>query len=150
MWQGLSAECEKMVKYRGVTETGRKVILDKHNQLRRRIARGEEGRGLGGRGQPPAADMRRLGWSEELAAVAQRWADQCTLGPGHAGRAVRGPERLPGALGPDGGGGGGWAGTYTHTSYLSTCQLNAGLWTGVQMWYDEVDIFDSSLIESFA
>ena len=80
MWQGLSAECEKMVKYRGVTETGRKVILDKHNQLRRRIARGEEGRGLGGRGQPPAADMRRLGWSEELAAVAQRWADQCTLG----------------------------------------------------------------------
>ena len=37
-----------MVKYRGVTETGRKVILDKHNQLRRRIARGEEGRGLGG------------------------------------------------------------------------------------------------------
>ena len=24
--------------------------------------------------------MRRLGWSEELAAVAQRWADQCTLG----------------------------------------------------------------------
>ena len=33
---------------------------------------------------------------------------------------------------------------------MSTCQLNAGLWTGVQMWYDEVDIFDSSLIESFA
>merc|ERR1719150_2570152 len=61
-YQGLSPECEKMVRYRGVTETGRKVILDKHNQLRRRIARGEEGRGLGGRGQPPAADMRRLGW----------------------------------------------------------------------------------------
>ena len=33
--------------------------------------------GVGG-GQPSASDMFELKWSNELAKVAQRWADQCT------------------------------------------------------------------------
>lgn len=45
--------------------------LQKHNELRARVARGDTP------GQPPAADMRRLQWDEDLAAVAQQWADQC-------------------------------------------------------------------------
>ena len=28
-------------------------------------------------GQPKAANMRHLSWDEDLAVVAQRWADQC-------------------------------------------------------------------------
>jgi len=46
-------------------------LLDIHNNLRGRVARGEEG------GQPSAADMRELVWSDELARIAQGWADQC-------------------------------------------------------------------------
>jgi len=46
-------------------------MLDKHNALRRKVARGEQS------GQPAAANMRQLVWNDELAAIAQRWADQC-------------------------------------------------------------------------
>jgi len=38
------------------------------------VALGEE------HGQPPASDMRKLVWDEELAMSAQRWADQCHFG----------------------------------------------------------------------
>lgn len=58
----------------GLTDQGRTMVLDKHNELRSKLARGEEA------GQPTAANMRRLTWSAELEAVAQRWADQCTFG----------------------------------------------------------------------
>jgi len=33
--------------------------------------------GLNGQGQPPATDMYELKWNDDLAEVAQRWADQC-------------------------------------------------------------------------
>ena len=55
-----------------------------HNKLRAAVARGDERRGSGsgggGGGQPEAANMMMLQWDEELAMVAQRWADQCTFG----------------------------------------------------------------------
>ena len=35
------------------------------------MARGEEA------GQPAAADMRAVEWNEELAIIAQTWAEQC-------------------------------------------------------------------------
>ena len=46
-------------------------MLDKHNNLRAKIANGQES------GQPSAVNMKKLKWSEELARIAQRWADQC-------------------------------------------------------------------------
>ena len=46
-------------------------LLDLHNDLRRRVAKGEE------KGQPPAADMNELVWSDDLADIAQGWANQC-------------------------------------------------------------------------
>ena len=57
------------------------LIVDRHNVLRRRVALGQETRGAGGLGsnlrQEPAANMRRMDWDDDLAEVAQRWADQC-------------------------------------------------------------------------
>ena len=47
------------------------AIVDKHNALRARIANGEETKGVGG-GQPSAANMMKMVWSDELAEVAQR------------------------------------------------------------------------------
>ena len=50
-------------------------IVDAHNSMRQMIAMG------GVKGQPAATNMREMLWDEELAIIAQRWADQCM--PGH-------------------------------------------------------------------
>ena len=47
------------------------MIVDKHNELRRKVAKGLETRGVNG-GQPKAADMFELVWDPVLAASAQR------------------------------------------------------------------------------
>jgi len=70
---GPSSECAAKTILRGMTQEGKDAILAKHNDLRRRVARGEES------GQPAAGDMRELVWDSELEEIAQRWADQCTF-----------------------------------------------------------------------
>ena len=56
--------------------SGIEVITAKHNELRQRVASGSEDNG----DQPAASDMMKVTWNEELAAIAQRWANQCTFG----------------------------------------------------------------------
>ena len=46
-------------------------IVKKHNELRSIVARGLESRGVGGRSQPSAANMKKLSWDDDLAEVAQ-------------------------------------------------------------------------------
>ncbi|XP_056014320.1 uncharacterized protein LOC125663866 [Ostrea edulis] len=55
------------VSKQGVTEAQKKAILDQHNRLRAGV-------------QPPATDLVELQWDERLAAVAQKWANQCEAG----------------------------------------------------------------------
>merc|ERR1712013_613325 len=73
VYTGPSDACSGKTILRGMTNAGKAATLAKHNELRRRVAKGEEP------GQPGAGDMRELVWDEELEAIAQRWADQCTL-----------------------------------------------------------------------
>ena len=47
------------------------AIVEAHNKLRANVANGLETQGVGG-GQPAAANMRQMVWSDELAIVAQR------------------------------------------------------------------------------
>jgi len=75
-WTGPSTSCAAMTIYRGVTEAGMAAILDRHNDLRRRVAKGEETGGINPP-QPQAANMRKLVWDAELAEIAQRLVDQC-------------------------------------------------------------------------
>ena len=50
-----------------------KQIVDAHNDLRRKVAKGQETQGANGSGpQPKAADMFQLSWDPVLAASAQR------------------------------------------------------------------------------
>ena len=77
--QGPSADCAAKTEFRQLSAAAKAAILDKHNELRRRVAKGEETSGLSG-AQPAAANMKKMVWSEELETVAQRWADQCTFG----------------------------------------------------------------------
>ena len=71
--QGPSEACTAKTVERDLTEAAKQALVDKHNELRRKVARGEETNGA----QPAASNMKKLVWNEELAVIAQRWADQC-------------------------------------------------------------------------
>merc|ERR1711892_971212 len=75
-YDGPSESCG--ATFSGVSEAGKAAILDRHNELRRRVAKGEE---LGGINppQPQASNMKKLVWNEELATIAQRLVDQCVF-----------------------------------------------------------------------
>jgi len=65
--------CEDLME-RGVSAEEQEEVLEEHNRLRKLVASG---------GQPPlpkAKNMRNLVWDEDLALLAQRWADQCKFG----------------------------------------------------------------------
>ncbi|XP_044009947.1 venom allergen 5-like [Aphidius gifuensis] len=53
-------------------------IIQNHNDFRAKVASGDETRGVGG-GQP-AGIIPPIYWDDDLAKVAQRWANQCTFG----------------------------------------------------------------------
>jgi len=76
-YKGVGASCGAVLRS-GVTEEQREQIVEVHNRLRAKLARGEERRGRPGP-QPAAADMLQMEWDAELAAIAQRHADQCTF-----------------------------------------------------------------------
>ena len=58
---------KKEVTHTGVTLKEQEKILQLHNDYRSRV-------------NPPAADLTTLVWNEELAAVAQKWSQQCRMG----------------------------------------------------------------------
>merc|ERR1711872_183391 len=76
-YPGPSDKCKAATSGRDFTDAGKKIILEKHNELRRKVAKGEENQA---KQQPKAANMREMVWNDELAAIAQRWADQCDFG----------------------------------------------------------------------
>ena len=78
-FQGIGASCNGGFVARGLSESEKAAALDLHNKLRSKVALGQETRGTTGP-QPPAADMRQLAWDDELATIAQRWAEQCSFG----------------------------------------------------------------------
>lgn len=47
-------------------------IVSKHNELRAKVANGQETQGVDG-AQPKAANMKELVWSDEVAEAAQRY-----------------------------------------------------------------------------
>jgi len=71
-YPGQSRQCGT-VYYNGITSQDQAYIVDQHNKLRSQVA---QGRTI----QPPASNMRQMSWDNELAMIAQRWADQCQYG----------------------------------------------------------------------
>ncbi|XP_064469148.1 venom allergen 3-like [Ornithodoros turicata] len=65
---------KQLIRSGGVTKAYQEYIVDLHNQLRGWVAGGYQ------KGYPAAVNMRALTWDNELASIAQRWADQCTSG----------------------------------------------------------------------
>ncbi|XP_064471059.1 venom allergen 3-like [Ornithodoros turicata] len=60
-----------LIRSGGIPSEDRELIVDLHNMVRSWVASGNQ------KGLPPAVNMMTLKWDEELAKVAQRWADQC-------------------------------------------------------------------------
>ena len=118
--QGPSAACTGKTIFRQLDATGKQAILDKHNELRRKVAKGEEA------GQPAAANMKQMVWNDELEAIAQRWADQCEFGHD----SVR--TKLDGTS----------VGQNAYIGYSSAAAAEATVQAGMggpaQNWYDEV------------
>nr|P10736.1 RecName: Full=Venom allergen 5.01; AltName: Full=Allergen Dol m V-A; AltName: Full=Antigen 5 form 2; Short=Ag5-2; AltName: Full=Cysteine-rich venom protein; Short=CRVP; AltName: Allergen=Dol m 5.01; Flags: Precursor [Dolichovespula maculata]AAA28301.1 antigen 5 precursor [Dolichovespula maculata] len=65
-----------VVKAYGLTNDEKNEILKRHNDFRQNVAKGLETRGKPGP-QPPAKNMNVLVWNDELAKIAQTWANQC-------------------------------------------------------------------------
>ena len=57
--QGPSADCAAKTEFRQLSAAAKAAILDKHNELRRRVAKGEETGGINAP-QPAAANMRKM------------------------------------------------------------------------------------------
>ncbi|KAL1477200.1 hypothetical protein MTO96_035925, partial [Rhipicephalus appendiculatus] len=70
------ANKECTIRKKNVSRAERRLILKAHNDYRSMVATGKL------EGFPPAANMLHLLWNEELAAVAQAKAQQCTDGRG--------------------------------------------------------------------
>lgn len=68
-----AATCMDGTIFREMDQAGKDTMLLRHNQLRQKVANGEE------ENQPAAGNMRKLVWNEELEMIAQRWSDQCVF-----------------------------------------------------------------------
>nr|CAD7194956.1 unnamed protein product [Timema douglasi] len=62
-----------------LTNAEKEALVNIHNTYRSKVARGLETRGSPGP-QPSASNMRMMIWNNELATIAQTWANQCAFG----------------------------------------------------------------------
>eukprot|EP00095_Tigriopus_kingsejongensis_P010540 maker-scaffold349_size200065-snap-gene-1.26 protein:Tk10540 transcript:maker-scaffold349_size200065-snap-gene-1.26-mRNA-1 annotation:"hypothetical protein DAPPUDRAFT_96576" len=130
-YQGLSNQCGMPLK-QGLDQNEVRTLVDVHNQLRSGLAQGQEGRGAPGP-QPSASNMLEMTWDEELAAVAQRWADQCQF----AHDAVRDVDRFK-------------VGQNVYITTRSHDQpLAMTINEGVMGWYDEVRDVDRQIVDRY-
>ena len=124
-----------MTQSRGFTAAGKNLIVRTHNELRQKVASGQESNGA----QPGASNMRKLVWNDELAEVAQRLVDQCKFSHDKNRNMCDGT----------------YVGQNVYISYSSRSstedQVMASVDNSVISWYSEVEKpgFDSSNISPF-
>jgi len=137
-YQGPSESCATKTIFRGLSQEGKRVILERHNELRRKVAKGQETGGINPP-QPAAANMRKLVWNTELEEIAQRWADQCTFGHDKVRTKLDGTS-----VGQN---------LFMERSYAQGEEsvIQSAMADAAQDWYDEVSKpgFDSQNIESY-
>ena len=132
-YEGPSADCTTKTIFRQLSSAGKQAILDKHNELRGKVAKGQQS------DQPGATNMRKVVWSQELETIAQRWADQCTFGHDTTRMKLDGTS----------------VGQNVYIGYSSAQEqedsLQSGMAAPAQAWYDEVTDpgFSSSNINPF-
>ncbi|CAK1598805.1 unnamed protein product [Parnassius mnemosyne] len=116
---------KQLIKSGGLTPYEKQAIVDAHNRLRQSVALGQVS------SQPPAANMMEMVWDDELAATAQRWADQCT--PAHDRASQRDVLRFP--VGQN------LAATWTTRPPSEPADTQPDFMKQINAWFDEVRIF---------
>ncbi|PSN37065.1 hypothetical protein C0J52_25176 [Blattella germanica] len=124
-----SDSCKEFV-VKDLQQADKDTIVQKHNDLRRKIAKGEKPTDAGAV-QPKAANMMEMVWDDELAYVARVWAFQCTFEHDKC----RDVEDFP--VGQN------------LAIQGSTLAPTTDLGMLIQGWFDEVKDFDSSLVGKF-
>jgi len=114
-----------------VTDAEKTFIVDRHNELRRRIANGEDDVS----NMPKAANMMELEWDDELAKIAQGYANQCYYGHDKC------------RLTSDGC----YDGVGQNIAVQGRNKANEPVeWSAaIQMWYDEVKDYDPDWAELY-
>ncbi|KOC70985.1 Venom allergen 3, partial [Habropoda laboriosa] len=124
-----SRNCGKVMAV-AFSDAEKNEMVKAHNDFRRRVASGLEGRGSPGP-QPPAKNMQTITWDNNLAYVAQRWVNQCTFGHD----ACRNDDRF-----------------YTGQNAamtMTTGTVNTTPTDITKMWYDEVAQMDRNQVSRF-
>jgi hypothetical protein len=116
----------------GLNANERGLVVAQHNKLRAELALGRETRGQTGP-QPPAANMKQMEWDDELATVAQRWAEQCSFGHDQS----RDVGRF-------------MVGQNVYEASSTRGQATEGtVRQAIASWYDEVKLFNSRDVSSY-
>ena len=126
---GIGSTCNHQVINNEMTEAMKQEILDKHNELRAKVANGQEA------GQPSATNMKKLIWDDELASNAQLWADQCPDGHDSNRQTIKYS---------------GYIGQNMADSWSSRNNMYWGLGKKVQNWYDEVKDWSAANVGAFS
>ncbi|XP_033214828.1 venom allergen 3-like isoform X2 [Belonocnema kinseyi] len=116
----------------GLTGQEKQAILSHHNELRRRVAAGMETQGSPGP-QPPTKFMPDLAWDNELAIIAQTLADTCKFEHDKC----RDVERFP-------------VGQNIASIASTEPNFSPDLTRLVQMWYDEVKLFNGQDVSEYS
>lgn len=129
-FQGIGEACVD-VGEGGVSEADKNQIIETHNWYRRIIAGGHESKGINGP-QPKAANLMKFTWDEELAAIAQRWADQCLFQHDTCRHVSR------------------WkVGQNIYWNWRFPIINNVNWTAAIASWYDEVEKFDAAKVKSY-
>ncbi|CAB4062448.1 CRISP [Lepeophtheirus salmonis] len=120
-----------------ISKEDQKRIVSIHNKHRSKVALGKEKRGVGGP-QPPAANMYRLDWDDELAKGAQMWALQCPKG--------HDKNRIT----PEFSGENMWVGQNMASAWSSVKSMNRDYEGMIKGWYDEVKDFPAKNVKHYS
>jgi len=123
-------KCQYMKQ--GVTAVDITKILNVHNRVRNHVARGHEKRGKAK--QPSATNMLEMFWDNELAQMAQNWADQCKIA--HDCRKCRQVERFN-------------TGQNLYMSKKTNLDTEPDWDAAIRSWYNEVTLFLPNMINPF-
>ena len=135
---GIGPTCNDQVINNEMTESMKQELLDKHNELRAKVANGQEA------GQPSATNMNKLVWDDELASNAQLWANQCPDRSWVKSKsAPHDPDRRTIKYH-------GLVGQNIAESWFSKDDLNWDLSKKLQDMYDEVKDFPSANVGAFS